>query len=249
MSMAYTIKRYVGFVSLVLVFVVLISTEARADWYYEWSVVENNSKIPEVVTAELSLEVSDPGDGKVLFTFYNNNPDDAVNDFFISDIYFDDGHVTGIITDGTGIDNSNLAGYFELPATPSELPGGNTIWPEFETTSMEHPGTTPHYSANGVNGVYGGESVGIYMYTASDVSDVIDAIAVGFDPVTYYQDGNGEFDGWYERSLRIAIKVQGIGDYSDTYILTPEPASLLLGSIGIGMVIARCRKRKTLIES
>ena len=33
------------------------------------------------------------------------------------------------------------------------------------------------------------------------------------------------------------------------YLLTPEPGSLLLGSIGIGMVIARCRKRKTIIES
>jgi len=232
-------KRYMTFLSLVLVFVVILSTDARAVMYGSWAVVENNSGIPGQVAAELSVEVTDPGDDQVLFTFSNSNTGSL--NFYISDIYFDDGHVLGIDPSIDGIDNSNLAGYFELPATPSELPGAGTVWPVFETSSMEHPGTPPHYSANGVKGVYGGESVGIYMDIASDFSDVIDAIYVGFDPDTYFT-GTGGFDGWTDPSLRIAIKVQGLGEESDTYILTPIPASVILGMLGLGVVGIKLRK-------
>ncbi len=66
-------KRYMTFLSLVLVFVVILSTEARAVMYGSWAVVEKNSSIPGQVAAELSVEVTDPGGGQVLFTFSNSN--------------------------------------------------------------------------------------------------------------------------------------------------------------------------------
>ncbi len=241
MLVARKTKRYMTFLSLVLVFVVIMSTEARAVMYGSWIVVENNSGIPGQVAAELSVEVTDPGDDQVLFTFSNSNTGSL--NFYISDIYFDDGHVLGIDPSIDGIDNSNLAGYFEIPAIPSELPGAGTVYPPFVTSSMEPPGqaAVPHYSANGVNGVHGGESVGIYMDIGSDFWDVIDAIAVGFDPDTYFT-GTGEFDGWTVPSLRIGIKVQGIGNYSDTYILTPVPGAVILGILGLGIAGLKLRK-------
>ena len=89
-------------------------------------------------------------------------------------------------------------------------------------------------------GVNPGESLGILfnLKDGNNFNDLIAAINLGFTSPA--ETGN----------LRIGIHVQGFdGGGSESFVMTPEPGSLLLGSIGIGMVIARCRKRKTLIKS
>jgi len=60
MSMAYTIKRYVGFVSLVLVFVFVLSTEARADLYtYGFKSITNTTADSTAIgEAQLFVDVS-----------------------------------------------------------------------------------------------------------------------------------------------------------------------------------------------
>lgn len=67
-----------------------------------------------------------------------------------------------------------------------------------------------------------------------DVSGLDPDHAVHFDLYTRDPDPDGPLDRFAPFSHDVT---------------TPEPASFILGSIGIGMVIARCRKRKTLIES
>lgn len=253
MSMAYTIKRYVGFVSLVLVFVFVLSTEARAA-LYGFGIVEGNSVDPGGIAATLSLEVDyydtiDIGNedyrDRVLFTFINDGP--VTSTYSITDIYFEDGTLLELATifDRT-LDPSNpaYAGLdFDQPVSPGNLTGWSTLDPKFYATDeFTVDSESPGILANGVNT---GESLGL-LYTLQEnknFDNVIEAIELGFT--------NPDPGPTPRYSLRIGIRVQGIGplDRSDTLILTPEPASLLLGSIGIGMVIARCRKRKTLIES
>ena len=250
MSMAYTIKRYVGFVSLVLVFVFVLSTEARADLYlYGFEVIENNSNT--AVVDQLSVKVTDPGGDQVLFTFFNDGPTGEIYDVpdpcqsSITDVYFEDGALLGIaeiLDDPYNITNPVA---FAIPATPANLTGANNAYPPFEATVDFTADSNAPVQPNGVNP---DESLGIKfdLIEGATFDDVIAAINVGFDPYNPdYYDG----ENWLVPHLRIAIRVQGIGEFSDSLIMTPEPGSLLLGSIGIGMVIARCRKRKTLKKS
>jgi len=254
MSMAYTIKRYVGFVSLVLVFVFILSTEARADMYlYGFEVVENNSNT--AVADQLSLKVTDPGTtyvsegieyNQVRFTFYNDGPSPSIYDVpdpcqsSITDVYFEDGTLLKRVT----IENSPPEVIFGIPVSPKNLTGAGTLDPPFVATTIFSVDSNPPVQPNGVNP---GESLGLLYALKYDefgnpftFDDVIAAIELGFTN----PDAEEPRD-----SLRIGIRVQGVGQESDSFILTPTPGSLLLGSIGIGMVIARCRKRKTLIES
>ena len=253
MSKEYTIKRYMGFVSLVLVFVFVLSTEAQAalSAVYDFGVVEDNSLIADDIAAQLSLVVTDnettePIGGEdhnqVLFMFFNAGPLASS----ITDVYFEDGSLLLLAEIQDDPSPSPNPVYFGQPASPGNLPGAATLDPDFDATSaftVDSENGSPGTLANGVGP---GESLGL-LYTlqfGKDFGDVITAIELGFtnpDPEEPRE------------SLRISLHVQGIDgltdDDSDSFILTPEPASLLLGSIGIGMVIARCRKRKNLIES
>lgn len=243
MSAKIITKRHIVFLSLVLVFVVFLSTEARAVVYDSWAVVENNSGMPGTVASQLSVEVTPSGDD-VLFTFSHTGS----SGFFIADIYFDDGALLGIAS----IDNTDPDVSFSTPATPGDLPGGNNVSPPFVTSSNTGYG---HFSADADpkvsdNAVGPGDYVGIVFDIGSNTfNDVIDALNVGFNPDAYYytNNGSGDYDGWDFPSLRIGIHVQGIDgpwgdDKSDTYILTPIPASVIIGLLGMGVAGIKLRK-------
>ncbi len=256
MSMAYTTRKsYVVFASLVIVFLLILSTEARAV-LYPFGVVENNSLIADDIAAQLSLEVTDnegssvwlpPAPGadpvehyQVLFTFSNAGPLASS----ITDVYFEDGSLLLLAEIQDDPLNALNPVDFDQPTSPGNLPGAGTLVPAFDATDAF---TVDSESPVLANGVGPGESLGL-LYTlqySKDFDDVIEAIELGFT--------NPDPGPTPRNSLRIALHVQGIDgltdDDSDSFILTPEPGSLLLGSIGIGMVIARFRKRKTLIES
>ncbi|MDT8303980.1 MAG: hypothetical protein RQ760_21035 [Sedimentisphaerales bacterium] len=231
-----TMKRHIILLNLVLVCVAILSTEARADLYDSWAVVENNSGMPGIVASQLSVEVTDPGiSGQVLFTFKNTGS----YSFYISDIYFDDGTLLGIAS----IDNSDPGVSFGF-SSPSNFPGGNTVYPPFVTSfsADNDPGA--------VNGIGPGESVGLYFNLAGGnaFADTINALNVGFDPSAYYT-GSGIYDGWTQANLRIGVHVQGIDGpwgegQSDTYLLTPVPPSLIIGILGMGVGVLGLKLRK-----
>lgn len=240
MSTLRTKKGHIIFVSLILVFVVILSTEAKADLYNQFGIIENNSGIAGSIASQLSLNVTDAGSNQVLFTFSNAGPLASS----ITDIYFEDGALLGLaaIFD----DPSNLTNPvdFGQPPSPPSLPGGATLNPAFSATAAFSVDSESPIQSNGVNP---GESLGL-LYTLQDnltFSDVITAINTGFtapDPSLYDNQGNLIYAG---TTLRIGLHVQGLGeneDYSDSFILTPVPGAVLLGMLGLGVAGVKLRK-------
>ncbi len=231
MSALRTAKRLMSFLSLVLVSVFILSTEAQAVMFGFENISNNDVLDAATGEAQLSVDVTDPGSNNVLFTFSNVGPLASS----ITDIYFDDGPLLGIAS----IDNSDPGVSFLQLASPPELPGANTVVPPFVTTVGFLADSDAPPVANGVNP---GETVGIVFDIGSKTfADVINAINVGFDPSNY--TGSGIHDGWIEPSLRIGIHVQGFdGGGSEGFIMTPIPASVVLGMLGLGVAGLKLRK-------
>jgi hypothetical protein len=223
-------------VSLVLVFLVIMPREARAE-LYGFDVVENNSGIAGTIATQLSVEVTDPGTtvvidsvehNQVLFTFSNTGSEASS----ITDLYFEDGSLlllAAVLDNPPNVD-------FQSPPNPGNLPGWETLDPPFDATSdFSVDSNPPQLLARGVNP---GESLGL-LYTlqsGGNFADVIAALGLG---VTN-PDPEAPRD-----SLRIGLHVQGIGpnDEGDSFILmTPIPASVVLGILGLGVAGWKLRK-------
>jgi len=211
----------------------LIAAPAKAE-IYGFAPITNTTGEAYTVAPQLSVEVEAVGSSQVLFTFYN-----AVGvTSSITDIYFED----GALFDIANVYNSGGVLFTDDPANPRDLPGGNTLDPPFKQITGMDPA---HYFSsdsaskqggtieNGVN--HDGESVGILFDLQSDkyFADVIAAINEGFvhpDPAQ-------------NTSLRIGLHVQSIdGGSSDAFIMTPVPAAVLLGFLGLGAAGLKLRK-------
>jgi hypothetical protein len=189
------------------------------------------------VAEQLSVEVTDLGEGgtivvdgttisvnRVVFTFRNT----AEVTSSITDVYFDDGSLFGI-AEVTGSPGTS----FSHPATPGDLPGWNTVDPPFDTTDQfsADASTTP----NGVDAA--DEWVGIIfnLQPGEDFDDVLTALGLGFTNPT--DPG----------SLRIGIHIQGFDPIpgtsaSESFVLVPLPAGILLGMLGLGYAGWRLRR-------
>ena len=219
--------------SLTILLLFLFSAEARAE-LFGFSAISNNSGDSTDLAQQLCVNVTDAGSGQVLFTFYNNpdfdlfpefNTDDPIPSS-ITEVYFDDGTLLGWPT----IENSEGVNFIN-GADPGNLPGGNSLDPEFIATALFSAESDPEAQINGVNE---GESVGLQFSVASDFQALLDAIDLGFNNPS--QEG----------SLRIGIRLRGInpdsGDYSDSFIMTPVPGAAILGLIGLSIAGIKLRK-------
>ena len=242
MSVARTPKRHMDVLCLALVLLVILSTEARAD-LFGFAPLSDNSGVSGTIAAQLSVDVTDIGGNQVQFTFYNDGPSgsdyDVLNPIggILTGAYFDDGAVFGICDI---VENPPYVD-FDYPANGQEnFAEGGSLDPSFETTAGFS--ASLEKGPGGVDkGVNPGEWLGIVfdLKPGYDFDGVINAIGLG---VT---------DPWNEESLRIGVRVQGLGEdneFSDSLVHVPTPGALVLGSIGIGMVMAR-RRRKTSTES
>jgi hypothetical protein len=226
------------FVSLVLVFLVVLSTEAGAETYHFGNISNNDVLDAGIGESQLTVDVTDAtvgDDAMVLFTF-NNTGAFACS---ITDVYFDDGVIIGspqLIDADDGI-GGDPGVDFSLGASPSNLPAHNNIYPAFYATETFNSDSDSPIQPMGVNP---GESLGILfsIINGQNFDSVITALDVGFNPDLYY-DGTD----WAYDVLRIGIHVQGFeGEGSESFVAVPTPTAVLLGLLGLGVVGLKLRK-------
>jgi len=122
----------------------LVSTAmpARADTYGFTCLTSTSPTDCATGQSQLTVVVSDAGNGQVSFTFSNSGP----NASSITDVYFDDGTLLAIasIVNGPGVS-------FSQGAAPSDLPGGQLASPPFHTTAGFLADSDAPVQINGVN--------------------------------------------------------------------------------------------------
>jgi len=237
MSALRSARHRMSFLSLVLVSVFILSTEARADLYGFKAITANSTIDPGIGEAQLSVDVTDPGSNRVLFTFSNAGPLASS----ITDVYIEDGPLLGLVQ----IINSSspLLVNFEEGANPAMLPGSENM--PVPLVSSDYFFSADSVSPPPLNGVNPGESLGILFSLKSNKTfyDVITAINTGFtapDPTIMNPDGTISYEG---TTIRVGIHVQAFGDgNSESFILTPIPASVVLGMLGLGVAGLKLRK-------
>jgi len=227
-------------VSLVLIFLLVLSTEAQAD-LYGFAAVSWNSTAADAMAAQLSLEVVDLGETggvhQVEFILKNNiapytaaDPLDPVLGV-ITGLAFEDGVLfdMGVInTYPDPLDSGSVVSFVEDPTPPSGTWGLG-----FDTTHFFRADATSPSPTDGVNPY---EAVGIEfdLVAGKTFGDVISAISQGFSgPIV-----TGE-------SLRIGVHVQNLPpgtEKSDAFILTPTPGALILGILGLGAACWKLRR-------
>jgi hypothetical protein len=210
-------------VSAASVALVLMATpkEAAAITYTFYGITNNDPTGAAIAAgeAQLSVGVTDAGNGQILFTFFNSGP--AASS--IADIYFDDSSLLSSfqIINGSGVS-------FSPDANPSNLPGGNTTSPAFAAT-FSADSDAPAQSM----GVNPGESVGILfdLQPGSTFADAIAALNNGDLRVgLHVQDFAGGYSEGFINGPPIALSLP------DTLIL--------FGTGSLVAVVAALRRRR-----
>lgn len=210
-----------GLVTLALAAALLAAaTPARAAVLGFGCISNNLAGDCAIGEAQLTVDVTDAGGGEVLFSFSNSGP--AASS--ITDVYFDDGSLLAL---AVVINDLVMPGIvdFSQGASPGDLPAGNNVDPDFNSTAGFNADSNPPTQPNGVNP---GELLGI-RFT--------------LQPGQTYNDVLAELgDG----TLRIGIHVQGYtSGGSESFVNTPLPEPALFGllSLCVGALVgARARR-------
>lgn len=163
----------------------LAATSAQAV-IYNFSCITNNSATDcGIGTAQLSMDVTSFNNG-VRFDIMNAGPLQST----IEQVFFDDGVLQGttkLVLDPPGVE-------FTLDGNPGNLPGGNSIVPQFVTSFSFSADPPP--TGNGVNP---GEEVSFWFYksglTLNNVlADLNDGdLRVGLHVINYASRGSESF--------------------------------------------------------
>ena len=189
---------------------------------FPFNIFTNNSPYADDPGWDLYVNVWD-GVGVVNFTFYNNSSLRSS----AARIYFDDGSLLGV----DAIINSIGYTEFDNAPMPGDLPGGNLLDPPFVadrefTIGAEAP--PPWKGVNDGDIVNEWVTVRFNLINGGTLDGVVDEL---------YRGVNGEVGG-----LRVGLHVIDLPQgYSESAILIPEPATILLFGLG---TLALLRKRR-----
>ena len=184
-----------------------------------YCITANNAGNCAIGESQMTVKISDPVPGEVLFHFKNLAGGSASS---ITDVYFDDGSLLALAS----VENGPFVNFSQY-ASPPNLPGGSSINPPFVTTAGFLADSNPPVQPNGVNP---GEWLKIKF--------TLQSFRTYADVISELTDG----------SLRIGIHVQGFaGGESASFVNNPVPvpaAVWLFGSGLLGLIgIARRKKR------
>jgi len=212
-------KRYMTFLSLILVFVVIMSTEARAEMFGFFAVTANSTVDPGYAEAQLSLDVTDEGSNQVKFTFINDDTIPGPQQMFIRNVYFYDGGLAlNSILSSTGV-------AFSSPSNPQDLPG----YDEGILTTFLMADSDVQNKPPGDLGGWGID-LGQHLSVIFDISS----------PATYNYDML--ISDIKNSTVVIGIHVQGFADGESESLITPIPGAFLLGILGLGVAGLKLRK-------
>lgn len=205
---------------------------AQADMYGFTNITGNNLTNAATGEAQFTLDVTEVG-GRVQFEFGNTGP----NPSRIALLAFESGGVLGSffgLIEGAGVD-------FQLDASPGNLPGGNSLSPQFTEafTASRAPGAA--------NGVDPGETVAVIynLISGKTFADVISALNDESLRVGIHVTSFGFFPGdTVDRGSESFIVAPLNGPPPDVVI--PAPSAVILGGLGLTMVGLRQRRRLSL---
>lgn len=176
--------------------------------------------------ANLRVEVSDPGEQKVRFTFFNDSDVSS-----LTRVYFGDGPLLGI----DRIFDSGQGVSFTQYASPANLPGGNSLTPDFRSSRGFSADSDPSVNANGVQRSEW-LAVDFILKDGMTFVDVQTALTL---------PKGGEW-------LRIGTHVQSFADgHGESFVnvptsvtLVPEPETYAMMLAGLGLLGFAARRRK-----
>lgn len=221
-------------VLMIVLFGLLAASSLASETFTFSRITSNTPDGYALPTIEMTVYDTGIDSGKVGFTFGLTGPGT------ISEIYFDDGALLDI---SAIIDNPPDVDFTDTKINPKNLPGGNLLDPAFIATQ----GLLVQSDKNTSTGISQGETLSLEYTLKNNLNyqDVLSAINLGiFDPAV---------DG----SLRAGVHVRELGlggKYSDSFVITtpvpvpvpvPVPGSVLLGSLGVGLV-GWLRKKRSL---
>jgi len=224
-----------GLLLLALAASAFVASPAEAVTYGFQALTSDSPEAVSTGESQFFVEVTDPGNDQVAFTFYNTGP----NASSITDIYFDDGALFGIAS----IAGSGSGVSFSPGADPGFFAAGFGLNPPFVTSQGFSADSNDPPGPNGVNP---GEYVTITfdLQAGQDFQSVIDALTAGLNLSA------GDNPDSPNDTLRIGIIAHGFAGGGSEYFLNsgavvPEPSSLAIAGFGLaGLAFCLRRKRK-----
>lgn len=236
----------------------LMASSASAGQSYSFQNITNNGNAD--VSGQVSMLVLTPTDATDLMTYgYGGGiaANQVVFVFFndvgvassITQIYWQDGENTSPVTPSaltTFVDRVNGNVNYQNSVGTGNLPGGNSLNPQFDGTFEIRPNNPQ--PANGINA--SGDYLSVRFNANVDANAVIAALNNwNYDPSLAVAN-RWSIDDTTSATLRVGFHVQSIGTSagSDGYVniptAVPEPGTLALAGIGLGAAGLVCFRRR-----